>query len=110
MLVDIYKSAANESVFVAVPAGTDLAHVTLPDHLDHLDRLDHPDFTTLQLFRARQDVERGENYVAISGGDVLDQIETKGHAVFGAAVTVSHHRSMWPGQSCGAGDFRESRS
>lgn len=81
MLIDIYRSSNNNSNFISVPAGIDMAKIDLPEDVENA-------FSQVTPFKKGVELQPGDKRIAIDSEDVIKQINDRGFAVHGATVKI----------------------
>lgn len=69
MKIDIYQSNANKTMFLTVPAGSDITKLSIPD----------TDYVSVSLFKKDRDIAEGDSRVAFDSDAAIASINTQGY-------------------------------
>lgn len=81
MKVDIYRSASSSTKYLAVPANSDVTKYVFNPPLER-------DLLRLSPFKTLIEIVPGGPHIGLDPDDVLQQLNTKKYAVFGATVVI----------------------
>lgn len=82
VIIDIYKSTKDGNKYLAVPKGTRLTSLQVPDNFD-------PDLRSLSPFKTRLELNPARPQPALDQDAIIAQIEAHGFAVHGAKIEIS---------------------
>ena len=80
MTIDVYCSVKNNTKYLSVPAGTDVAVLSFPIEFDR-------DLCELRPFKKRLEIIPGKPYIALDSDDIAKQIAAKGYATHASEIT-----------------------
>lgn len=69
MKIDIYKSNANKTKFLTVPAGSDITKLSVPD----------TDYVSVSPFKKDREIAKGDSRIAFDSDAAIASIQTKGY-------------------------------
>jgi len=78
MIIDIYRSKSNSEKFLSVLKDTDITTLSIPDN----------DYIEVTLFKSNKTIEADMPLIAMDPSNIIDQINSKGYALHGAAVKM----------------------